>query len=240
MWKKSWLILSCSLNGVLMNAYRYSRPILLFVLSVSFLVSGCGYRFTVEGRGPQIGGGNIQDSGPLVPLIIRDFLNRTFHSNLEFTYTKYMRQEFSASSGAKVVHDDGQANFVMKGEIVSATVPTLTFSTTVARESRVNVVVKVTVEDRKTGRIVWSDTATGTAEFFVNQSSDTETGQDQLQFNQVLQDRALEQAGQEVAEILAADFWDARDLGTFSPGGKKPVANSLDPDPRSSATGIKN
>lgn len=223
-----------------MNAYRNSQPLLLIVLSLSVLISGCGYRFTVEGRGLQIGGGSLQDSGPLVPLIIRDFLNRTFHSNLEFAYTKYMRQEFSASSGAKVVHNDDQADFVMKGEIVSATVPTLTFSTTVARENRVNVVVKVTVEDRKTGRIVWSDTATGTAEFFVNQSSDTETGQDQLQFNQVLQDRALEQAGQEVAEILAADFWDARDLGTFSPGGKKPVTKSLESDQRSPATSITN
>lgn len=205
-----------------MKAHRVSRPLVFIVLGVSFLVSGCGYRFTVEGMGPRIGGGGVQDSGPIVPLAIQDFLNRTFHSNLESTYTKYMRQEFAASSGAKVVNDDGHADFVMKGEIVSVNVPTVTFSTTQAREGRVNVVVKVTVEDRKTGRIVWSDTATGTAAYFVNQSSDTEAGQDQLQFNQVLQDRALEQAGQAVAEILASDFWDARDLGTFSPGGKRP------------------
>lgn len=219
-----------------MNASRYSILTFLFVISLNLLMAGCGYRFSVEGMGPRIGGGAVQASGPLVPLIIRDFLNRTFHSNLEFKYTKYMRQEFAASSGANVVYEDGQADFVMKGEIVSVNVPTVTFSTTQAREGRVNVVVKVTVEDRSTGRIVWRDTGTGTATFFVNQSSNTVTGQDQLQFNQVLQDRALEQAGQNVAEILAADFWDARDLGTFSPGGKKPVRPPSESDGQSLPT----
>lgn len=209
---------------------RKSLTLFLIVISLNLLIVGCGYRFTVEGMGPRLGGGGVQDNKPLVPLTIRDFLNRTFHSNLEFKYSQYMRQEFAASSGAKVVYDDGQADFVMRGEIVTVNVPTVTFSTTDAREGRVNVVVKVTVENRKTGQIVWSDTATGTAEFFVNQSSDTETGQDQLQFNQVLQDRALEQAGQDVAEILAADFWDARDLGTFSPGEKKTVRPASESD----------
>ena len=224
----------------MIHAQRYSRPFGLFVLILSLLVSGCGYRFTVEGFGPRIGGGGVEDSGPLVPLTIRDFINRTFHSNLEFKYTKYMRQEFAASSGAKVLYDEGQADFVMKGEIVSVDVPILAFSTAGAQESRVNVVVRVTVENRKTGRIVWNDTATGTAAFYVNQSSDTETGQDQLQFNQVLQDRALEQAGQDVAEILAADFWDARDQGTFSPGGKKAMTPSSETEGLLSASDTAN
>ena len=207
-----------------MIAQKYVRIVLYFLVTFSFLISGCGYRFSVEGMGPKVFGGVAgQDDGPLVPLAIRDFLNRTFRSGLGFKYTRYIRQEFAASSGAKVVHDDGQADFVMKGEIVSVSVPTLSFSTTDTREGRVNVVVKVTVEERKTGRIVWSDSATGTAEFFVNRASDTETGQDQLQFNQVLQDRALEQAGQGVAEVLAVDFWDARDQGIFSSGEKKSV-----------------
>lgn len=208
------------------NAYRFARPFVVCLLLLSLIVSGCGYRFSVEGVGPQLGGGGAEITGPLVPLMIRDFLNRTFHSNLEFTYSKYMRQEFAASSGAKVFYEEGQADFIMKGEIVSVAVPAIAFSTSEARESRVNVVVRVTVEERKTGRLVWSNTATGTATFYVNQSSDNETGQDQLQFNQVLQDRALEQAGQDVAETLSANFWDARDQGTFSPGGKKATSGS--------------
>ena len=204
----------------------FSKSLVFLLTALMFVTSGCGYRFSVEGMGPQIGGGEIADSGPLVKLVIRDFKNRTIRSNLESKYTRYVRQEFAASSGAKVLYNDGQADFVLKGEIVSVNVPTLTFSTTVQRESRVNVVVNVTVEDQKTGRIVWSQSATGSGEFFVNQSSGSVTGQDQLQFNQVLQDRALEQAGQDVAEILAADFWDARDQGTFSSDGKNSIKSS--------------
>ncbi len=227
-------------GDAMIPARRYSRPFGVFLVSLSLLVSGCGYRFTVEGLGPRIGGGGVEDSGPLVPLTIRDFMNRTFHSNLEFKYTNYMRQEFAAASGAKVLYDEGQAEFVMKGEIVSVNGLGLAFSGTEAREARMNVVVRVTVENRKTGRIVWNETATGTAAFYVNQSSDTETGQDQLQFNRVLQDRALEQAGQDVAGILAADFWDARDQGTFSPGGKKAVMPSSKPDGQLSMSGTTN
>jgi Lipopolysaccharide-assembly len=194
------------------------------------LLSGCGYRFGVEGVGPQIGGGVVEGTGPLVNLVIREFQNRTNRSNLESKYTKYIRQEFAANSGAKLLYNEGQADYLLKGEIVSVNVPALTFSTTVARESRVNVVVNVTVEERKTGRIMWRKSATGTGAFFVNQSSSTVAGQDQLQFNQVLQDRAIEQAGQDVAEILAADFWDARDQGAFSSGEKKPVVPSSETD----------
>ena len=202
------------------------RTILYFLISFSLLGSGCGYRFSVEGMGPRIGGGMVDD-GLLVPLTIRDFLNRTFHNDLGFKYTRYMRQEFAASSGAKVVYNDREADFVMKGEIVSVRVPALSFSTTNVRESQVTVSVLVKVEERRTGLIVWSDKATGAAAFFVNQSLDTGAGLDQLQFNQVLRDRALEQAGQDVAENLAANFWDARARGIFSSGRKKALTPTI-------------
>ncbi len=190
---------------------------LIFVLMLFVFLPGCGYRFSVEGPGPQIGGGpDHKKGGPLVRLVIRDLLNRTFQSNLEFVYTRYMRQEFAVSSGAQVVAEDTQADYVMTGEIVSVTIPSLTFSAGQTRERRVQVVVRVTVAHRQTGKRLWTETATGTGEFFVNRTSDIEASQDQIQFNRVLQDRALEQAGQEAAEILAAAFWDARDQGIFS------------------------
>ena len=113
-----------------MIAQKYVWASLYFLVIFSFLVSGCGYRFSVEGMGPSIDGGVVQDDGPLVPLVIRALLDRTFYSDLGFKYTKYMRQEFAASSGAKVVYDDGQADFVMEGEIVSVSVTALSFSTT--------------------------------------------------------------------------------------------------------------
>lgn len=190
---------------------------LVVVLLVLASLIGCGYRFSVEGPGPRIGGGSApRAEGPSVRLAIQDVANRTFYRDLESAYTDYMRQEFAVGSGAQVVAEAAQADYVIKGEIVSVTVPSLTFSTAQIRESRVHAVVRVTVERRSTGSVLWTKTATGTGEFFVNRAADVEGSQDVIQFNQVLQDRALEQAGQEAMERLAAAFWHAWDQGTFS------------------------
>ena len=194
-----------------------NRSAMVFVLMLLVVLPGCGYQFSVEGPGPRIGGGpDLQKEGPLVRLVIRDLLNRTFQSNLEFAYTRYIREQFAVSSGARVVAEDAQADYVMTGEIVSVTIPSLTFSAGQTRERRVNVVVRITVAHRQTGKSLWTETARGAGEFFVNRAPDVEARQDQIQFNRVLQDRALEQAGQDVAEMLAAAFWAARDQGVFS------------------------
>ena len=59
-----------------------NRSALVFVLMLLVVLPGCGYQFSVEGPGPRIGGGpDLQKEGPLVRLVIRDLLNRTFQSN---------------------------------------------------------------------------------------------------------------------------------------------------------------
>ena len=79
-----------------------NRSALVFVLMLLVVLPGCGYQFSVEGPGPRIGGGpDLQKEGPLVRLVIRDLLNRTFQSNLEFAYTRYIREQFAVSSGRK-------------------------------------------------------------------------------------------------------------------------------------------
>ncbi len=192
-------------------------PVLVVVSIVLIVPPGCGYQFSVEGPGPRIGGASVSEQeGPPVRLVIRDLRNNTFQGNLEFALTGYLREQFAVSSGAQVVAEDAQAEYVMTGEIVSVTVPSLTFSSGQTRERRVNVVVRVTVAHRQTGESLWTETTTGTGEFFVNRAPEVEARQDQIQFNRVLQDRALEQAGQAAAETLAAAFWAARDQGVFS------------------------
>ena len=199
---------------------------LVIVLLLLVVLPGCGYRFSVEGPGPRIGGESVlEQEGPPVRLVIRDLRNSTFQSNLEFVYTRYMREQFAVSSGAQVVAEDAQADYVMTGEIVSVTIPSLTFSSGQTRERRVNVVVRVTVANRATGESLWTETATGSGEFFVNRAPEVEARQDQIQFNRVLQDRALEQAGQAAAETLAAAFWAARAQGLF-PETRAPSTSS--------------
>jgi hypothetical protein len=185
------------------------------LLQISCLVfAACGYQFRVEGAGPTIGGAaSVQASAAPPPRVaIRTLRNATFEPNLEARFTNYVRHEFSVGSGAEVVPEGEAADLVLSGDILYVIIPTLSFTQTATLESRAEVVIAVRVEDARTKRIVWSHLAKGQAEFFV--TSD-------LQFNRVLQNRAVEQAGQYIAEDLASRF-----LMQLQSGGlSKPVSN---------------
>jgi len=163
------------------------------------LLGGCGYQFRVEGAGPTIGGAAAASSSTSPPprLVVRTLENKSFEPNLETRYTNYLRHEFSSGSGAQVVPDSEAADLVLSGQILSVTLPSLSFSQTTTLESRTEVVVVIKVEETRTQRLVWAQTSKGTSEFYV--TSD-------LQFNRVLQNRALEQAGRFIAEDLASRF----------------------------------
>ncbi|HSL02339.1 MAG TPA: LPS assembly lipoprotein LptE, partial [Nitrospiraceae bacterium] len=163
------------------------------------LLGGCGYQFRVEGAGPTIGGAAAASSStsPTQRLVVRTLENKSFEPNLETRYTNYLRHEFSSGSGAQIVPESEAADLVLSGQILSVILPTLSYTQTTTLESRVEVLVIVKVEETRTKRVVWAQTAKGAAEFFV--TSD-------LQFNRVLQNRALEQAGRFIAEDLASRF----------------------------------
>jgi Lipopolysaccharide-assembly len=185
----------------------------LLPLVSCLLMLGCGYQFRVEGPGPTIGGNAVEaPSAPPPRVTIRTLRNGTFEPNLETRYTNYIRHEFSAGSGAEVVPEGEPADLVLSGEILSVVIPTLSFTQQQTLESRAEVVIAVRVEEARTKRLVWSHLAKGQAEFYV--TSD-------LQFNRVLQNRALEQAGQYIAEDLASRFLVQLEAGRLS----KPVKN---------------
>jgi len=178
------------------------------------LLAGCGYQFRVEGAGPTIGGGAPEASSVPPPRVtIRTLRNATFEPNLETRYTNYLRHEFSSGSGAQVVPEGEAADLVLSGDILSVVLPTLSFTQTTTLETRAEVVIAVRVEETRTKRLVWSHLAKGQAEFYVTTD---------LQFNRVLQNRALEQAGQYIAEDLASRFLMQLESGRLS----KPVSKN--------------
>ena len=193
-------------------------------LGMVMLISlvSCGYQFGVEGQGPVIGEKEVvQTKGPPIRLAIDPLQNRTFERDLEIKYSRYLRQEFTVSSGAEVVKTPQEADYLMRGAIESVSLPSLTFTQTQTQESRVSVKVKVEVKNRRTGKILWVQTSNGTGEFFVNATPAAEGGQRGLQFNRILQNRALEQAGLEVAADLSDRFLIAREKGVFDPEPSK-------------------
>ena len=169
-------------------------------LLLAVLLSGCGYQFRVEGPGPTIGGEPVTEAGntQVAPtLSIPSFINRSLEPNLEVKYTTYARREFASGSGAVLVSPSQQSDLVMTGVIVGVIVPTLAFTRTETQESRVTVYVLAKIQNTRTKETIFNQTVTASSEFFVTQD---------LQFNRVLQARALEQAGEFVAQDLAARF----------------------------------
>lgn len=176
-------------------------------LAASLLLS-CGYQFRVEGAGPTIGGAPVRASDQPTPrLVIRTLVNNSFEPNLETRYTNYLRREFSSGSGTQVVPDSEAADLVLTGQILSVSVPTLSFTlaptagnqtgSATTLESRAEVTVVVKIEETRTKKLVWTQITKGSSEFYITPD---------LQFNRVLQTRALEQAGRFAAEDLASRF----------------------------------
>lgn len=212
-------------NGADRNARVYALSILstqVSALCLSLaLLGACGYQFRVEGAGPTIGG-TTATSSPTVPpprLIVRTLENKSFEPNLETRYTNYLRHEFSSGSGAQVVSESEAADLVLSGQILSVMLPTLSFSQTTTVESRAEVLVIIKVEETRTQRLVWAQTAKGISEFYV--TSD-------LQFNRALQNRALEQAGRFIAEDLASRFLLQLESGQLAKPPALPASDNVD------------
>ena len=202
---------------------RGSFARLAFPASLALLatLAGCGYQFRVEGAGPTIGSATATSSSTSPPprLVVRTLENKSFEPNLEVRYTNYLRHEFSSGSGAQVVPEAEAADLVLSGQILAVSLPTLSFTQTTTLESRAEVVVIVKVEETRTKRLVWAQTAKGASEFYV--TSD-------LQFNRVLQNRALEQAGRFIAEDLASRFLLQLESGQLAKPNARPTSNNAD------------
>ena len=171
--------------------------------------------------GPQSGVQRQTSSSTSPPprLVVRTLENKSFEPNLEIRYTNYLRHEFSSGSGAQIVPEAEAADLVLSGQILSVSLPTLSFSQTTTLESRAEVVVIVKVEETRTKRLVWAQTAKGASEFFVTTD---------LQFNRVLQNRALEQAGRFIAEDLASRFLLQLESGQLAKPPARPASDNAD------------
>ena len=209
-----------SRNKRVHSLFTLSTHVSALCLSLA-LLGGCGYQFRVEGAGPTIGTAPEASSSTAPPprLVVRTLENKSFEPNLESRYTNYLRHEFSSGSGAQVVPESEAADLVLSGQILSVTLPSLSFTQTTTLESRAEVVVIVKVEETRTRRVVWAQMAKGASEFFVTTD---------LQFNRILQNRALEQAGRFIAEDLASRFLLQLESGQLAKPIASPAPDNVD------------
>jgi len=161
-------------------------------------IAGCGYQFQVQGAGPTVGGTDAATArpGPPLRMVVRTFENRTLEANLEIKLTNYMRREFSGT-GTQIVGESEPADLLLTGQVLGITMPTLSFDQTTTFESRIELLLTVKVEEIRSKKVIWTQIVKGASEFFITQD---------LQFNRVLQNRALEQAGLYAAGDLASRY----------------------------------
>ncbi|PHX90849.1 MAG: hypothetical protein CK534_02205 [Nitrospirae bacterium] len=201
---------------------RGARACFVFPASLVLLatLAGCGYQFRVEGAGPTIGSAAAPASTVPPPrLVVRTLENKSFEPNLEARFTNYLRHEFSSGSGAQVVPDTEAADLVLSGQILGVGIPSLSFSMTTTLESRAEVTMSVTVTEARTKRVVWTQTAKGSSEFYITPD---------LQFNRVLQNRAVEQAGRFIAADLASRFLLQLESGQLEKPTVKPAESTTE------------
>jgi hypothetical protein len=187
--------------------------------------SSCGYQFRVQGAGPTIGGASESETKrpQAVRLAILPIVNSTYEPNFEIKLANYLRREFSTGAGAEIVGPSVRADLFLSGQIMQISLPTLSFDQTTTFESRVEMLVNVRIEEAKTKKLVWAQVSKGTSEFFLTRD---------LQFNRVLQNRALEQAARFIAEDLASRFLLFQETGELD--------KALKPEPKTDAVSSSN
>jgi hypothetical protein len=156
----------------------------------------------------------------------------TLEPNIELRYTTYARREFSQSSGARVVAAGEPADLILKAKINGVSLPTINFSLQGTFEGRVTVNVSAKVEDARTMKTIWTQNVAASSEFFMT---------DDLQFNRVLQTRAVEQAGRLIAADLAMrfqNFMDLRDKPAAAPAPASDAANGTSQTDKPGAGGM--
>ncbi len=148
------------------------------------VLAGCGYH--------QAGGNRLPSD--IRTIAVPVFYNETFEPALEDAVTSAVKQEFLTNSRLTVVNDPEQADLVLKGTVISFGLDPLSFDRTksVVLEYRVRIRVAVTVQDRRSQKVLWKDEAMqSAAEYTVN--PDTAA-------NRVAQDLAVAEASKQFAE----------------------------------------
>lgn len=128
------------------------RPKAWFALALGLAglmgLGGCGYH--VAGRGSRLPSGWTTIAVPALE-------NKTLRYHIEQRLTEAVVREFLARSKYRVVADPAGADAVLRGEVISVENSAVLFDTATGRATTVLVAVrlKVRLEERESGNVVW-------------------------------------------------------------------------------------
>jgi hypothetical protein len=143
------------------------RTRVLLLLS-SILLAGCGYHFP--------GGGGSFAPG-LQTVFVDVFTNRTSEANADNIFRTAFSNQVVQGGRFKLAPSREEADAIFRGTILSLqSLPLAYKATNLSAEDRITVTLEISFEERKTGRVIWTDGAlVGTGDYRVTTTGVTET-----------------------------------------------------------------
>ncbi len=116
-------------------------------LCVCLTVFGCGYSVA-----------NTRLSDDYRTIAIPAFKNESFEQEVQIRVTNLLIREMEADGRLRVVDDPGSADLVLRGAITGFEAHAISFSTDDnIGQFKITLVARATLEDTKTGRVIWQD-----------------------------------------------------------------------------------
>jgi hypothetical protein len=143
----------------------YTAGVILLVLSIA----SCGYRFA--GEEPQ----RIDPS--LRTVFVEAFANRTSEANAANIFRTAFISRFVQEGRFKLAGSRGEADVVCQGTVRGLQASPLSYkATNFSAEDRLSVTLEISLEDRGSGKTLWSDKSLiGTGDYPVTTVGMTET-----------------------------------------------------------------
>jgi Lipopolysaccharide-assembly len=121
------------------------------VLLLAFLLTGCGYHFTVSG----------DSAYPAIRTVFVDvFTNRTSEAYAESIYRTAFINRFVQDGRFKLAGSRGEADAVLHGTVKNLlTYPLAYQAGNLSAQNRLALTLELSFEERQSGRILWSNSA---------------------------------------------------------------------------------
>jgi hypothetical protein len=189
-------------NKSIKDLFQVIVPVIFLALCL-----GCGYQSSLEKAPPSylikenIDGKEVSKSVHLSRLSIPVFDNRTFEPLIENTLTRRFRQQVLMDGHMKLVAGKENSDMILEGDLISFGQTPLSFdSNNSALEYRISLVLKMTLKDAKSNKILWEKSG-------INSASDYHVNVD-ASLNRAALDRAIDEASKVLAEDVISEILD--------------------------------
>ncbi|BHH83219.1 LPS assembly lipoprotein LptE [Desulforhopalus sp. 52FAK] len=147
--------------------------IMLFLI----LIASCGY------RNPNV------YSGPSKVIYATEWKNRTSELGLDSKIYRSLTKWFQKSGSLKTVRDKSGADLILAGEIVSISLPSLSYdSNNIASEVKVHLKVRYILKEIATDRVLLEvPSETWTEEYLVTSSSSTNSDNESEALDEIIE-----------------------------------------------------